>query len=163
MIAGTPQPLAIDPAPYLRVPYRAQGRDQDGWDCWGLVLVAFAREAGIVLPAWDTVPSDPCAARDDAMAAEAARPIWRRLSSDEPHRPLDVLLFARSGDGSGRLDHCGVVLSPGFFLHACEGRGTLVDPYAREKDRRGTIWGRVLVSVHRHVDLDALRRTDSAA
>lgn len=37
---------------YVGVPYLVNGRDRSGWDCWGLIVVAFKEQRDIVLPDW---------------------------------------------------------------------------------------------------------------
>jgi cell wall-associated NlpC family hydrolase len=136
---------AIDPRPYLGVPYRDRGRDWDGWDCWGLVRAVFWREAGLELPAWDTDPRDR-AAVEVGMAAEARG--WRRVergTDDRPWtdaRPLDVALLM----DAGRPSHCAVFLKPPLFRHCQRGPGTSVGDVAHPLQP----WRRRLVAVYRH-------------
>src|SRR4029077_19729927 len=37
---------------YVGVPYRHNGRDRAGWDCWGLVLAVYRDMLGLELPDW---------------------------------------------------------------------------------------------------------------
>ena len=131
----------IDVKAYLHVPYLDNGRDEAGWDCWGLVRAVYAAEAGIDLPLWDTIDSRDEAGRAVAMVKESAA--WLPIEPGS-ERSLDVLLLRESG----RPCHCGVVISPPHFLHARRGAGTCVSSY-RSGDRREQWWRRLL-GIYRH-------------
>jgi cell wall-associated NlpC family hydrolase len=96
---------------HIDAPYRYGGVDGGGLDCSALVQRAY-REAGL-----DHVP------RTTADQARAARII-------PPARiqPGDVLFFAIQGN---RIDHVGVFIGDGRFVHAPSSRGQVrVEPLA---------------------------------
>lgn len=101
---------------YLAIPYRLHGRDRKGCDCWGLVRLVLADQAGLVLPLHDTVAA---CAFDTKIAEEAED--WLPVSR-EALRSFDVAVMS---DGRGAEIHLGLVTSPGFILHTEEARGPM--------------------------------------
>jgi len=87
------------------VPFKLDGRDLAGMDCWGVVLWVYER-LGVALP-------DPCST--DRITCEAS-PVFHSFRSIPfaEIAPRDVLRF----DASGSARHLGVFLGGGRILHA---------------------------------------------
>lgn len=83
---------------YLGVPYRYGGSTSRGIDCSALIQRAFQVSRGITLP---------------RTAAEQAR-VGMEVPPDQL-RAGDRIYFSRSGT---RIDHCGIYLGNGQFVHA---------------------------------------------
>lgn len=47
-----------DPNQYVGIPYKPGGRDMNGLDCWGLVLLFFREQLAITLPDWEKSLND---------------------------------------------------------------------------------------------------------
>lgn len=100
----------------LATPYRAGGRDLEGWDCMGCAMWAARTAFGAELP--DALglyaPTDIAAGHViEGLIAERMAPYAQGPASlDYP-----VLIFRLFGVSS----HLGVAISPTHFLHAIDG------------------------------------------
>lgn len=131
----------------ISVPFVDRGRDYTGWDCWGLVWLAYRDVYGVSLPSY--AESYPDAARKPqsrigiaalvgAYSAEACREAWREVSAPQAG---DIALFRIDG----RPLHVALAMSGADFLHADRGAGTAVERFSSPS------WRRRLLSVYRHV------------
>lgn len=117
---------------YVGVPYVVNGRDRNGWDCWGVVLVAFRERRGVVLPDW-SVSHD----RDGhgelvdvvgtiADGTEQEVRAGRAMQLDEPE-PWSIVMVHRRK----LANHVGVVVE-NHVLHCSERTGgTVCEPLDR--------------------------------
>lgn len=97
---------------YVGLPFRDKGRDRDGLDCWGLLRLVYAEQAGVDLPSY---AEDYATAADTRALADmiAGRLLpWREVS-EEAVKPLDGLLMCHGG----MERHIGVVVRRGLVLH----------------------------------------------
>jgi NlpC/P60 family/Bacterial SH3 domain len=110
---------------YLGVPYVWGGNGPSGLDCSGLVKNCFG-SCGILLP------------RRASEQARVGQPVPLTLSA---LRPGDRLYFAV---GRSSIDHTGIYLGNGYFIHASMSRGRVaIDHLSRP------LYGRHLVAARR--------------
>lgn len=107
----------------MGLPWRPRGRDRDGVDCWGLARLVLAEQAGLDLPAWDTV------APGDALAASRRIRVETRSGGWVPvppaaAMPLDVAVMR------GVPLHIGIVAPGRRILHVLEGCSAVLQPIA---------------------------------
>jgi cell wall-associated NlpC family hydrolase len=142
-VAETPPPISVTPpahteqgaaiaaraAALIGKPYEFGGADLSGFDCSGLALFVYER-SGISIPR---------TAAQQQRAAQAV-PLTRLLPGD--------LVFFRMG--SGGVDHVGVYIGGGRFVHAPH-KGVAVSSadlteafYARHLVNGGRFWGGAL-------------------
>ena len=100
--------VAYEAQRYVGVPYRYGGMDMEGMDCSGLVNVVFSK-FGVRLPR---------RSRDMVNVGRAVE-----LDSVLPG---DILLFS-SRLRKGVIDHVGIYVGGGKFVHASSSRGVVVD------------------------------------
>jgi len=113
---------------YLGIPFKHQGRTLDGLDCWGLIKLVYA-DLGFDL--WDPVQDyDERWYSSNNHFIENYHREWMQVQ--EP-KFLDGILFH---DGFGRINHAGLFLSGGRFIHCCKAGvviGKLSDPVWKDK------------------------------
>lgn len=112
---------------YVGVPYLENGRDRDGWDCWGLVMAVYRDRLGVELPDWKWTA--PYGALDKLRAFglavdQADAEAW----AHELEAPEAFALALVHGER--RPHHVGVAVGAGV-LHAARYGGTLYDPAHR--------------------------------
>lgn len=96
---------------YLGIPYAEGGMTHEGCNCWGLVRLVLAEQAGIAMPAYGDLP-----ARQIGDVARGIIPAdvvsdWVKIAPAEAEA-LDVVLMR----GVERL-HCGILVDRDRILH----------------------------------------------
>ena len=112
----------------ISVPFVDGGRGWDGWDCWGLVRMAYAELRGVELPMHS---DDHSGVRDfrrlaELMEAERQLESWTAVDEKDA-QPLDVALLRLRN----RPMHVGVAIGQGRFIHAEEDAGTAIERWNR--------------------------------
>jgi cell wall-associated NlpC family hydrolase len=110
---------------FLGTPYRIGGASKSGTDCSGLVKQIFLRVYGIELP--------------HSSSAQSRLSMMEQISENEL-QPGDLIFF---GPGKKRINHVGVYLADGKFLHASRKVGVTVS------DLDESYWRRRLISYKR--------------
>lgn len=101
---------------YIDVPFRADGRDRSGLDCWGLVYLVYRERLGVELPRYPGVFTDQSEATLRRIAA---------LMDEERRRYVEVsvpqeydLVLMRKGELHG---HVGLFVPRHDVLHIYAG------------------------------------------
>ncbi|MDD4950933.1 MAG: NlpC/P60 family protein [Desulfovibrionaceae bacterium] len=123
---------------YVGIPFREDGRDRSGCDCWGLARLVAQERFGRCLPSW----AKECDPKNIKEAAEA-------ISGHLPEFSLVPLSEAREGDlmlftVGGQPCHIGTVISTGRMLHIQCGVDACVESY------RSPRWVKRIEGVYRH-------------
>ncbi len=112
---------------YIAIPFRPQGRDFTGCDCWGLVRLYMLEEHGIQLPllssAEDIFNSDKM---EQIIKKESPLILGEKV--DIPSEGCIVLI-----DVQGIPSHIGVMIDDNNVLHTGAGYGTVVEPLTTNK------------------------------
>lgn len=103
---------------YLGTPYKHRGRDLQGLDCWGLILLVYA-DLGIKL--WDIEDEyvKDWFQKQRNYFIENYHREWQRV---ERHEIFDGVLFTNN---KGIVNHAGIYIGNNKFLHTCK-LGTIV-------------------------------------
>ncbi len=108
----------------LGVRWLDQGRGLDGWDCWGLIMVAYYQCFNLTLPDLAGV---------SALEFTQVNNIFSTCRLGFPEialgreQPADVAIFRR-----GRWEcHAGLVVARGHLLHVERATDTCVEPFYR--------------------------------
>lgn len=124
----------------IAVPFADHGRGWNGWDCWGLVRLAYREVLEVDLPAWsegyDDAGETPAGRDQVARLIAAGRVGWIRTA---PPGPGDVLLL----NLRGRPLHVALALWHGRFLHTESRTGTVIERLA------APLWARRLEGSYR--------------
>jgi hypothetical protein len=102
---------------YIGIPYLVNGRDRSGLDCWGLVVLVFREQRGIVLPDWqmdvELAPSLRHIVRMiAAKRVDSARA--RRAERIEAPEPWAIVISERKSSAY----HAGLCVDANYILHA---------------------------------------------
>ena len=104
---------------YIGLPYAANGRDESGIDCWGLVRLFYKQEFNIDLPSYTGEYDGAYDTRILQMVAEYKNN-WEQPSEPEVG---SVIVFNILGEPF----HVGVYIGEGKFIHAREGMDSVIE------------------------------------
>ena len=128
-------------ADYIGIPYAAAGRDRSGCDCYGLVRLVLAEQFGQGLPLVPERYATDRQAREDMARVRATA--LALVPSDElapgQEQAGDIINIRVLGQPL----HVGVVVAPGWMLHAQRGVGAALESYRSPK------WGPRVLGFYR--------------
>lgn len=100
-------------AKYVGLPWCEHGRDRDGIDCWGLLVLAFAAERGISLPSYAEGYTSVRELQEISGLMQNTRSWpWKPVEVGQ-EREWDMAVFRRAGIEC----HVGLVIERGRMLH----------------------------------------------
>ena len=101
------------------VPFVAEGRDFDGWDCWGLVMSAYREVKDIAVP--DYTYGIENLRQLAVLFKDRERKRWQRVETPEP---MAVACIFRRGS----VIHAGLVATKRRIIHVENGVETCLQP-----------------------------------
>lgn len=106
----------------LDVPFEEKGRSYDGWDCWGLIYVAYRDIYNIDLPLY-TGEYQSTRRREELqnLISMEKTTTWEL---HDPHEPGDVAVVKMMG----RACHTGLMLSDWNMLHVQDKVAAIIEP-----------------------------------
>lgn len=105
---------------YIGLPYKDNGRDESGIDCWGLVRLFYKREYSIELPSYTDEYSGRADPQLSAIVQNYRPDSWARISNPEPGC---VILF----NILGQPTHVGIYIGDNKFIHSRGGLDSVVE------------------------------------
>lgn len=126
----------IDIAKYLGIPYLHGGRDRNGLDCYGLVLMFYAQNHGVDLPDYTYVQN-----WDAKGFNYIEEEHWKRFERIDRPEKYGVVTFR--GFGSEIEKHIGIMIDDISFMHVPVNGGVCVEK------RTHRVWSRQLGSFYR--------------
>ena len=104
---------------YIGLPYAANGRDEQGIDCWGLVRLFYKQEYNIDLPSYTEEYSG---AYDERILSimDEYKPNWSQIDTPQVG---SVIVFNILGEPF----HVGVYIGEDKFIHARDGMDSVVE------------------------------------
>ena len=126
----------------IGVPFVDHGRDFNGWDCWGLVVLAYRECFGIELPGYEHISA--LSSREAGELINIQKKRWTEVT-DNQERPGDVLVIR---EGAWPC-HVALVVKKGLMLHVDMKIETCVESY------KTGIWVSQIVGAYRHAELSS--------
>lgn len=128
---------------YLLIPFRSQGRDHSGCDCWGLLRLIYQEALGIELTSFEDTPATSL--RDVVRLVARHKGEWVKV--DAPRR-FDALVMASVGrETPGMAAHVGMAVDGQRFIHTERLNGPRIsrfdDPFSVRR----------IMEIRRHVSL----------
>lgn len=113
---------------YIGLPFKANGRDSTGLDCWGLVRLFYKQEHNVELPSFitDYDISDDERIKDLFNQYKEG---WLKLETPEPGC---AILFNILGETT----HIGIYIGDNKFLHVREGMDSVIESLDNQKWNR---------------------------
>ncbi len=114
--------LYLEAAQWIGVPYKMAGTTKSGVDCSGLTCSLYAKIYDCRLSR----------SSKEQYSRDCVRTVSRKQL-----QPGDLVFFSSSGLSVEEIDHVGLYLKEGWFIHASSSRGVVVDnlatPYWSQK------------------------------
>ena len=121
---------------YVGIPFKANGRNETGLDCWGLVRLVYKNEYGINVPSF----ADEYDIKDETRISELIaqyREGWTTCGAPEPG---SVVLFRIFGE----TQHVGISIDAYHFLHVRENSDTAIEKLNNPK------WSKRIVGYYKY-------------
>ena len=118
----------------IEIPVRFidRGRSFHGWDCWGLIFMAFKLVYGIEL---DSLNYNSCFSKEAVKDFEMESKNYKEIKLGF-EKPGDIVVF--------RLCHVALIIGNNDMLHVQPGYFTCIDSY-----RKGN-WEPRIIGIYRH-------------
>ncbi len=124
---------------YIKIPYKYNGRDFNGVDCYGLIVLYYKTELGITLLDYSGITSGYTDVVNSNLLIDNAYQEFVLVQTPRIH---DVILIKK---GSETPNHIGIYLGNGQFLHALESCGII-------KSKLST-WKKAITGIYRYEGL----------
>lgn len=109
----------------ITVPFVPHGRDWEGWDCWGLMYLAYKEIRGIILPRYD---KDYQSVKDrellEALFAQGIESQWKTVTEAQA---CDAIMYRMNGN----VCHVALAVNDKKMIHSEHGIGTTYEDIKR--------------------------------
>jgi len=130
---------------YVGIPFKDQGRERTGCDCWGLVRLIYLNELRIELPTYGEISANDLVAVSQMVEGNYILEPWREIAREDI-MPFDVVVMRFYG--ARKVGHVGVVVAGGTaVLHTERSVDSVMVPLGHM-----TIRSRI-VGFRRHKDI----------
>lgn len=110
-------------ADLIGVPFKNRGRDiRAGFDCYGLVMEVYRRH-GMLLPEF-TADYDDCDKVSHIIHGQTRSDTWQHVSAP---LPVPCVVAIRFGVPAPLVNHTGVYIGDGKFIHIREKTGVCIE------------------------------------
>lgn len=122
---------------YIGIPFKNNGRSEEGSDCWGIVCLYYKHEMGIELPKLSGMYENTGQSALISGIIDAIKPRWTKIK--DPQRG-DVIVFTIAG----KETHVGVCINTHQFIHAFKGTDSCMENLNSHR------WKRRIAGVYRY-------------
>lgn len=133
-------------ADYIGIPFLDLGRTRAGCDCWGLVRLILAEQAGIALPSFATTYHSECnwLAILRQTDAEKRSSSWQQIESgcEQMFDVAELLVPVREPGGTRGPSwqwapvHVGLVVAAGWLVHVEHATASVLVNYRQNQSMR---------------------------
>ena len=110
----------------IGVPFKSEGRDASGYDCYGLAMEVYRRHGIKIEEYWACAQDKETINRIYHGAAVNGK--WRKVDYQHGEEiPVPAMVALRFGVPAGVVNHTGVYIGDGKFIHTREKIGVCVD------------------------------------
>lgn len=134
---------------YLQIPFKTNGRDRSGLDCWGLVWLIYQQELGIDLPSYSHLYDDTTDPAQVGMVCAEDRTAFALQIEPHQRQPFDVVLLRMRGMPM----HVAICTKKQWMLHCSAGVGVSHEKIYSMR------WADRLLGFYRHADRQLLAPT----
>jgi cell wall-associated NlpC family hydrolase len=135
--------ISFHSSKYISIPYKDNGRDEKGVDCWGLARLFYQQELNIELPSYTGEYSSAEERKEVSSTINRHRGSWKVVDcGKEQFGDIVILKLV------GLPLHIGVVLGDKKMIHTLKGSGTIIESY----DSR--IWQNRIFGFVRHKEIE---------
>lgn len=113
---------------YIKVPFLERGRDENGWDCWGVPFVTYEKELGIHLPTY-------LECYETTQDREVLSEVINRernahwITPEDDPQEFDIIILNMRGVPM----HVGVVTKKNHMIHCAKGIGTVHENFTTSR------------------------------
>lgn len=109
---------------YIDIPFKPDGRDRNGLDCWGMIYLIYRERLGIDLPDYSGIFTEqtPASLKRVARIMAKERDKWLKVEVPDVY---DVVML-RTGIYTW---HVGLVIGPRYMLHIMSGINSVVEEF----------------------------------
>lgn len=114
---------------YTKIPFKANGREFSGADCWGLVWLIYRHELGITLPSYSNYDANTLRDVARAMTTHSVADDWVEVGTPKKYDVVVMKARVQTLDGKRRNlpIHVGVMVDDFRFIHCEQGVNTVVE------------------------------------
>ena len=110
----------------IGVPFKSEGRDASGYDCYGLAMEVYRRHGIKIEEYWACAQDKETINRIYHGAAVNGK--WREIDYKHGEEiPVPAMVALRFGVPAGVVNHTGVYIGGGKFIHTRETIGVCID------------------------------------
>lgn len=128
----------------IGVPFKSEGRDASGYDCYGLAMEVYRRYGIRIEEYWACAQDKETINRIYHGAAVNGK--WREVDYKHGEEiPVPAMVALRFGVPAGVVNHTGVYIGEGKFIHTREKIGVCIDSIY------SISWKRQIVGIYEYI------------